>query len=266
LRAAAEPGALRARRRQVDSLEDVGQLLAEFARTRDLELRNRLVILHEPLVRHLVNQFSPGVGHSSEDLLQVGFLGLIGAIERFNPETGVRFMTFAVPTIVGVLKRYLRDHGWLVRAPRQLRELGTRLSQLRADLEQRLGRSPTVLEMAEAAGVTEERLLHAMDLNGILWPASLDAPPPETSGDGTASFWETVGQIDPRIAAVEEREALRRALESLEPRQRAILHFRFFGHASQAEIAKRLGISQMHVSRLQRRALKLLKAELTGQS
>src|SRR5207247_5000997 len=99
--------------------------------------------------------------------------------------------------------------------------------------------------MAEAEGVTAERLPQAMDLDGILWPASLDAPPPEIGGESGVSFWETLGQLDPRLAAVEEREALRRALECLDDRQRAILHFRFFGQASQAEIARRLGISQM---------------------
>ncbi len=172
-------------------------------------------------------------------------------------------MTFAVPTILGEIKRYFRDQTWGLKAPRRLRELGLSLRRLREQMEQRLGRPPTVAEMAEAAGVTEERLLQAMDLDRIYQPASLDAQLQDEGSEERSSFWDAIGRPDPGLKAVEEREAVRRALERLDPRQRAIIYYRFFEEVSQAEVARRLGISQMHVSRLERQALQRLKGMLT---
>jgi RNA polymerase sigma-B factor len=189
-------------------------------------------------------------------------VGLIAAIDRFDPEKGVSFVTFAVPTILGEIKRYFRDQTWGLKAPRRLRELGLSLRKLREQLEQNLGRPPTVEEMARAAGVSEERLLQAMDLDRIYQPASLDAHLQDEHGDDKSSFWEAIGRSDPELSAIEERETLRRALDRLDQRQRSIIYYRFFEEASQAEVARRLGISQMHVSRLERQALKRLKAML----
>jgi RNA polymerase sigma-B factor len=243
--------------------EDPNALLREYARTRDLRIRDRLVANHERMVRYLAGRFGSGAGTSLEDLVQVGYIGLIAAIERFDPDKGVSFVTFAVPTILGEIKRYFRDQTWGLKAPRRLRELGLSLRKLREQLEQKLGRPPTVTEMAEAAGVTEERLLQAMDLDRIYQPASLDAHLQDDGGEDKSSFWDAIGRSDPEIGAIEERETLRRALECLDQRQRSIIYYRFFEEASQADVARRLGISQMHVSRLERQALKRLKALLT---
>lgn len=248
--------------RLADIQDDPQALLREYARTRDIHVRNRLVVLHERMVRYLASRFGSGAGTSLDDLVQVGYVGLIAAIDRFDPEKGVSFVTFAVPTILGEIKRYFRDQTWGLKAPRRLRELGLSLRKMREQLEQSLGRPPTVPEMAAAAGVTEERLLQAMDLDRIYQPASLDAHLQDENGDDKSSFWEAIGRSDPELMAIEEREMVRHALERLDQRQRTIIYFRFFEEASQAEVAGRLGISQMHVSRLERQALKRLRALL----
>jgi RNA polymerase sigma-B factor len=252
-----------AKRTPKDSQEDAQALLREYARTRDIAIRDRLVVIHERMVRYLAGRFGPSSGTSVEDLVQVGYIGLIAAIDRFDPDKGVSFVTFAVPTILGEIKRYFRDQTWGLKAPRRLRELGLSLRTLREQLEQKLGRPPTVTEMATAAGVSEERLLQAMDLDRVYQPASLDAHLQDANGDDKSSFWDAIGRADPEISAIEEREALRHALERLDQRQRTIIYYRFFEETSQAEVARRLGISQMHVSRLERQALKRLKALLS---
>jgi RNA polymerase sigma-B factor len=242
--------------------DDPSALLREYARTRDLRVRDRLVAQHERMVKYLASRFGAGASTSLDDLVQVGFVGLLAAIDRFDPDKGVSFVTFAVPTILGEIKRYFRDQTWGLKAPRRLRELGLSLRKLREQLEQNLGRPPSVEEMARAAGVSEERLLQAMDLDRIYQPASLDAHLQDENGDDKSSFWEAVGRFDPELSAIEERETLRRALTHLDHRQRQIIYFRFFEEASQADVARRLGISQMHVSRLERQALKRLRAML----
>ncbi len=246
----------------MDLSDDPQVLLREYARTRDIRIRDRLVLLHERMVRYLASRFGAGAGTSLDDLVQVGYVGLIAAIDRFDPDKGVSFVTFAVPTITGEIKRYFRDQTWGLKAPRRLRELGLSLRKLREQLEQRLGRPPTIEEMAQAAGVNEERLLQAMDLDRVYQPASLDAHLQDENGDEKSSFWDAIGQADPEIHAIEERETVRRAVERLDQRQQAIIYARFFEEASQAEVARRLGISQMHVSRLERQALSRLKALL----
>lgn len=256
------PAAPRQPVRFADIQDDPQALLREYAKTRDIQIRNRLVLLHERMVRYLASRFGSGAGTSLDDLVQVGYVGLIAAIDRFDPEKGVSFVTFAVPTILGEIKRYFRDQTWGLKAPRRLRELGLSLRKIREQLEQSLGRPPTVTEMATAAGVTEERLLQAMDLDRIYQPASLDAHLQDENGDDKSSFWEAIGRSDPELIAIEEREMVRHALERLDQRQRTIIYFRFFEEASQAEVAGRLGISQMHVSRLERQALKRLRALL----
>jgi len=244
------------------SSADTWVLLNEYSRTRDLRLRNDLVHRLESFVRKLVDRFTPAGGNSREDLLQVGFMGLIAALERFDPASGVQFVTFAAPTVTGVIKHYLRDQGWMVKAPRRLRELAMSLPRLRATLETRYGRSATIREIAEAAGVTEERLLEAMDFNLISEPTSLDLQRADPEG-GSCSLAEAVGAPDPEILAIEDRETVRQALNCLSERHRELILCRFFRNYSQAKTASCLGLSQMHVSRLERQALDLLRSILT---
>lgn len=242
----------------------VQKLLKDYARTRDPRVRERLVTLHDRMVRYLASRFGLGAGTTLDDLVQVGYIGLLSAIDRYDPSKGVSFATYAVPTILGELKRYFRDQTWGLKAPRRLRELGLSLRRMREELEQSLGRPPTIQEMAKAANVSEERLLQAMDLDRVYQPASLDA---QVADDGTgerASAWDAIGDLDPQLARIEDREALRRALELLDARQRRIVELRFFDELSQAEVARQMGISQMHVSRLERQALRRLKNMLTA--
>jgi len=238
-------------------------LLQEYARTRDMKIRNELVVRHEGLVRYLANRFASGAAASTEDLIQVGYMGLISAIERYDPEVGGAFATYAAPTVVGVIKHYLRDCTWSIKAPRRLRELATRLRGVRDRMEQQLGRLPTVPEMAATAGVTEERLLLAMEVDQLYRPASLDASFPEDPGSEGASYHEAFGKDDPQLSTVDLREALRNALSLLEEPERTVIYGRFFDEATQAQVATRLGVSQMQVSRLERRALQRLKAILS---
>lgn len=234
-------------------------LFEEYARTRDLQLRNRLVLMHDRLARGLASRFGNSGGNTKEDLRQVAYLGLIASIERFDPSTGNRFVTFATATILGIIKHYLRDHGWMLKAPRQLRELGMSLRKARTRLEIELGRVPAVPELARAANVDEEMVLRAMDLDRLYHPGSIDHPARDESGNLSPEFLAAIGTTEPRYALIEDREAVNRLLSFLDSREREILRQRFYDEATQAEVAHRLGISQMHVSRLERRALQRLR-------
>ena len=238
---------------------EVHRLLEEYARHRDPATRERLVILHERMIRYLASRFGQGPGTTLDDLVQVGYIGLINAIDRYDASKGVNFVTYAVPTILGEIKRYFRDQTWGLKAPRRLRELGLSLRRLREELEQSLGRPPTVPEMARAAGVSEERLLQAMDLDRIYQPASLDAHVADEATGDRSAIADAIGGDDPMLALVEERESVRRAMDRLDARQRQIITLRFYGEMSQAQVAQELGVSQMHVSRLERQALDRLR-------
>ena len=242
---------------------DTQTLLREYARTRDLAVRDRIVAQHEGLVRYLAGRFAPRGATSPEDLVQVAYMGLISAVERYEPDGGASFVTFAMPTVVGVIKHYLRDHTWSVKAPRRLRELAGRVRKLRAVLEQKLGRDPTVPELAEAAEVTEERLIEAIEVDRMYLPASLDSCMQDEQRESSSSASDWMGREDARYAWIEDRELVRTALQALNAREREIIHQRFFGEASQTEVARSLGISQMHVSRLERRALQRLRVFLS---
>src|SRR5947209_13336119 len=187
------------------------RLMAEFAKTRDPRLRDRLVLMHERMVRYLASRFDSRLS-PQEDVVQVAYIGLISAIDRFDPKKGGSFVTYAIPTIVGEIKRYFRDQTWVLKAPRKLRDLGLNLKKLRQDLEQKLGRSPTVQEMAEAAQVSEERLLQAIDVNRAYVPCSLDTCLYGRDGSRKGPVSECVGDSDAEIQFIEERDAFKQAI------------------------------------------------------
>jgi RNA polymerase sigma-B factor len=245
------------------SAAELEALFREYGRTKDVRLRNRLALAHERLVHYFAQRFAAGAGCTHEDLVQVGFMGLLNAVERFDPELGVNFVTFASPTIMGVIKRYLRDHTWALKVPRRMRELGISLRRIRERLESRLGRSPTLGEIAAEAGCSEEKVVEAIELERVYQPASLDSPSSDDGSNEGASAWEAIGGTDPRLEAIDEREMLRGAIGELDEREQRIIYGRFFGQASQSQVADQLGISQMHVSRLERQALKRLKDMLS---
>ncbi len=232
-------------------------MFTEFARHRDPTLRARLVEGHLGLAEYLARRFS-NRGEPLDDLVQVASLGLLKAIDRFEPARGVEFSTYATHTIVGELKRHFRDKGWAVRAPRRMQELYLRLGKVVSTLSQELGRSPTIPELATEAQVSEEEVLEALEAGQAYRFASLDATSSgEDDGDTLSS---QLGEEDPQLLDAEHRAALSPLMKRLPPREQAILHLRFFEGMTQSEIAARLGISQMHVSRLLARSLSQLRA------
>src|SRR4051794_19723702 len=221
--------------------------------------RDQLVRLHLPLVEHFARRFL-NRGEPFDDLLQVGTIGLIKSIDRFDTERGVEFSTYATPTIVGEIKRHFRDKGWAIRVPRRLQELKLALTKTTSELSQQLGRSPTVAELAERLGMSEEEVLEGLESANAYAAVSLDAPEGSEEGGGAVS--DTLGEYDEALDRVEYREALKPLLDELPVREKKILMLRFFGNMTQSQIAAQLGISQMHVSRLLARTLIQLREGL----
>ena len=229
----------------------------EADRTR---LRERLVDQYIGLVEFLARRFR-NRGEPLEDLVQVGTIGLLKAIERFDLEREVEFSTYATPTIVGELKRHFRDKGWAVRVPRRLQELHLELTKVVSTLGQEFGRSPTVAEIAKAAGTSEENVLEGLEIAQAYNFTSLDAPI-DSDDAGSTSFADQLGSEDDQLLNLEYRAALAPEMAKLPERERRILYLRFFRGMTQSEIADRLGISQMHVSRLLNRTLMRLREAL----
>ena len=221
--------------------------------------RERLVAQHIGLVEFLARRFR-NRGEPVEDLIQVGTIGLLKAIDRFDLDREVEFSTYATPTIVGELKRHFRDKGWAVRVPRRLQELHLELTKTVGNLAHDLGRSPTVEEIAETAGISEEEVLEGLEIAQAYNFTSLDAP--IDSEDGTTSFADQLGGEDEQLENLEYRASLAPEMAKLPERERKIVYLRFFKGLTQSEIASRLGISQMHVSRLLTRTLAQLREAL----
>jgi RNA polymerase sigma-B factor len=230
-------------------------------------IKEELVRAYESLVYFLARKFQ-NRGEPLDDIAQVGFLGLIKAIDRFEPELGNEFTTFATPTIAGEIKRYFRDKGWSIRFPRRLQELHQQVVRVNEEMKNQLGRQPSVAELAERLGVETGDVLEAMEIGTAHTPVSIDSTVGREGEEGR-QLSETVGEEDANLDRVEMREVLQRAMAHLTERERKILAMRFVDEMSQAEVARRLGISQMHVSRLQRAAQEqlreLLAAEARGQ-
>lgn len=222
-------------------------------------VRDELVQMHVSLVEYLAKKFK-NRGEMLQDLIQVGTIGLIKAVDRFDTEYGVEFSTFATPTIVGEIKRHFRDKGWAVRMPRRLQELKLSLTRAKGKLTQDLGRSPTVAEIAKYLDISEEEVLEGIESSNAYSAISLDGP--EGDGENTGSITDTLGSEDVGLSDVENRESLRPLLAKLHSREKNILVMRFFKDMTQSQIAEELGISQMHVSRILTRTLVKLRNEL----
>ncbi len=229
----------------------------EYAQSRDRTLRDELVTAHMGLAEYLARRFT-NRGEPLDDLVQVAALGLLKAVDRFDPERGLEFSTYATPTIVGELKRHFRDKGWAVRVPRRVQELHLRLGSVVSTLSQEKGRSPTIGEIAQAAAVSEEEVLEAIEAGHAYRFTSLDAP---AGGDEDGSLSSQLGSEDQGLIDSEHRVTLSPLIAQFPPRERMILHLRFFEGLTQSEIAGRLGISQMHVSRLLARSLSQLRSQ-----
>ena len=242
--------------------DDLRRKFREYAETHDPQLRTELVTAHIGLAEYLARRFT-NRGEPLDDLVQVASLGLLKAVDRFDPERGLEFSTYATPTIVGELKRHFRDKGWAVRVPRRVQELHLRLGTVVSTLSQELGRSPTIGEIAQAASVSEEDVLEAIEAGHAYRFTSLDAP---SGADEEGTLATQLGGDDQALVDSEHRVALSPLIARFPPRERTILHLRFFEGLTQSEIASRLGISQMHVSRLLARSLAQLRASADDDS
>ncbi|AZK94402.1 MULTISPECIES: RNA polymerase sigma factor SigF [Streptomyces] len=239
-----------------------------FARLQELEegtheyayVRNTLVELNIALVKFAASRFRSR-SEPMEDIIQVGTIGLIKAIDRFELARGVEFPTFAMPTIIGEIKRFFRDTSWSVRVPRRLQELRLDLAKAGDELSQRLDRSPTVAELAEHLGLSREEVVEGMAASNAYTASSLDAQHEEDDSEGTLA--DRIGYEDHGLEGIEYIESLKPLIAGLQPRDRKILSLRFVANMTQSEIGEELGISQMHVSRLLSRTLVRLRKGLT---
>jgi RNA polymerase sigma-B factor len=226
-----------------------------FARLPDEGAREALVVRHRPLALYLARKFT-GRGESLEDLEQVATLALLKAIDRLDLSRDVRFSTYATITVIGELKRHLRDRGWAVRVPRPIQELAVRITRVMGTLTQEHARAPTVREIADHVGASEEHVLEALDASRAYTADSLDAP---TGEDDRFSAADTLAVHDDRFENLDSWQSVAPLLRELPERERTILYMRFFEEKTQTEIAQELGISQMHVSRILARTLTSLR-------
>ena len=237
--------------------KDDRDLLRRYHEDGDLSAREQLIEQHMSLVRSLARRYSYR-GEQLEDLVQIGAIGLIKAIDRFDIERGVELETYAIPTIVGEIKRHFRDRTWAVHVPRRLKELNLKLSGLVGELSNTLGRSPTLAELAAAADVDEEEALEAIESGQAYTADSLSGDDDDSEVDRTP----TLGTVEAAYGRAEDRDLLATGLEALDERERRIIHLRFFDGLTQSQIAIEVGISQMHVSRLIRRGLEKMRREI----
>jgi RNA polymerase sigma-B factor len=239
--------------------EELKQLFITYRRNGERAVRDELAEAHLALATHLAKRFDRR-GEPLEDLVQVASLGLLKAIDRYDPDRGVEFSTFAVPTIVGELKRHFRDRAWTLRVPRRVQELHLELGVAVSTLTHELHRSPTIDELADRVGASTEDVLQAMEVGNAYRSDSLDAPIPGGGNDQPNSLSARLGEEDPNLDEVVERSEISSLLDTLPERERTIIVLRFFAGLTQSEIAERIGISQMQVSRLLSRTLEQLRA------
>ena len=228
-----------------------------FERLPDDDAMESIVALSQPLAEYLARRFA-GRGEPLEDLIQVANIGLLGAIDRFDPARGVQFSTYAAATMVGELKRHFRDKGWTIRVPRRLQELGLRINRMLPTVSQELGRSPTIAELATRLEVEQEDVVEAMEAAQAYSTTSLDTPINEDGGTAI----DTIGDVDPSMERLDEWESIAPAIRDLPARERRVLYLRFFTGLTQSEIAEEIGVSQMHVSRILAQTLRLLRGSL----
>ncbi|HET9143916.1 MAG TPA: SigB/SigF/SigG family RNA polymerase sigma factor [Actinophytocola sp.] len=247
--------------------EHLAPLFHELAAATDgdprrARLRDELVTGHLPLAEHIATRFSHR-GVPREDLVQVATVGLINAVDRFEPDRGSDFLSFAVPTIMGEVRRHFRDASWSMRVPRRLKELNLSISAASGELAQRLGRAPTPSEIATHLGLSQEDVFEGLEAGNAYHSVSLDeALSADSDSDPLA---DTLGEEDTALESVENHESLRPMIEQLPERERQILTLRFFMNMTQTQIAERVGISQMHVSRLLARTLERLRQGLLSE-
>ncbi|MFD6897042.1 SigB/SigF/SigG family RNA polymerase sigma factor [Rhodococcus sp. NPDC060086] len=241
----------------VDELKKIAELDDENPERS--AIRDRVVERCLPLAEHIARRFD-GRGEAFEDLVQVARLGLVNAVDRFDADRGADFVSFAVPTIMGEVRRHFRDTAWAVRVPRRMKELHLSLSHATADLSQRLGRAPSAKELAQELGIDQEEVLQGLVAGNAYTTISVDRS--SSQAEDGLTLADTLGEYDAALDEVENSEALRPLLDALPERERSIVMLRFFGNMTQTQIAERVGVSQMHVSRLLAKTLAQLRDQL----
>jgi RNA polymerase sigma-B factor len=234
------------------------RLLVRLHRHGDQAARDQLVERFLPLARQLARRYQHG-GEQLDDLVQVASLGLLKAIDRFDPARETAFSSFAVPTILGELKRHFRDKGWAVRVPRDLQELAVRVDRVTEDLAGTLGRAPSIAEVAEHIGTTAEQVLEAREASAAYRAVSLDRPRDDDDEGEAGGLADSVGDDDPGFGLAEDAATVERLMRVLSEREREVLRLRFAEDLTQSDIGARVGVSQMHVSRLIRHAIAALR-------
>ena len=240
----------------------VPALFEEFAATRDDRLRERLIELHMHLVPFFVKRFA-SKSELHEDIQQVANLGLINAVDRFDPEKGVEFSTFATITILGEIKRYFRDKTWSIKVPRRIKDINIHINRTVEQLTKELDRPPTYDDIAKATGYSVEEILEAHEALQSYNVVSLDKEIDSASGEGSTTLADMVGTFDRKIETLSDRLSLQTGLKQLKDDEKYVIYNRYFKNLSQAQIAKTMGVSQMQVSRLQAQALQKLKRILS---
>lgn len=240
--------------------ERTHELFRRYKEEGDMDAREKLVMSHLNLVRFLANKFK-NRGEPIDDLMQVGYLGLLKAIDRFDPARGLEFTTYATPTIMGEIKRHFRDKGWSVRVPRRLQELSAKVNQATDELTTELQRSPTVEEIARYLDATVDEVLEAMESSSAYSSVPLEAPGSPDSDDAP-SVLDRYASEDSELAFTDDRLVIEEALAGFSPREREVIELRFVKGMTQIEIAQKLGISQVQVSRLLRRTLKKIQDKI----
>jgi RNA polymerase sigma-B factor len=231
------------------------ELFARYARTRDRRVRNEIVERHVGLAAHIARRFSAR-DRQDDDLRQVAMLGLVKAVDRFDPGYGASFSSFAGRTIEGELKRHFRDRSWIVHVPRSAKEMHLSARAASAELSQRLGRSPSVEEIAEHLGVERDEVVRGLEASAAFQVGSIDVG---VDDDDPADHRRALGSVEVEYANVEDRTVVGELLDQLPEREREIVRMRFYDRLSQSEIADRVGMSQMHVSRLLRRSFEQMR-------
>ncbi|UPW82901.1 RNA polymerase sigma factor SigB [Lysinibacillus sp. Ag94] len=238
--------------------EDILKWIALYQSTEDNEAQTNLVMHYQYLVESIARKYSNGKSHY-DDIAQVGMLGLLGAIRRFNPNVGRNFEAFAVPTIVGEIKRFLRDKTWDVHVPRRIKELGPRIKTTVETLTIELQRSPSIKEIADRLEVEEEEVLEAMEMSRSYHALSMDHSVESDSDDSSVTLLDMMGKEDDGFELANKRMIVSDAMSILDEREREIVQLTYLEQLTQNEVGERLGISQMHVSRIQRKAIKKLQ-------
>ncbi|OFR23523.1 RNA polymerase subunit sigma [Atopobium sp. HMSC064B08] len=241
------------------------KLFAQYQETHDSEVRDQLIVSHLNLVRFLASKFK-NRGEPLDDLIQVGTIGLIKAIDRFDPSRGLEFTTYATPTIMGEIKRHFRDKGWSVRVPRRLQELSAKVNQITDELTTELQRSPSIEEIAKKLGVSVDEVLEAMESSGAYSSVPLEGGGSSVDGDEAPSIIDQYITEDEALAGSDDRIVLEDAIADFSPREQEIIRMRFVEGLTQVEIAEKLGISQVQVSRLLRRTLKRIQEKIDPES